>query len=193
MIDDLDPKYRLSYLVGEIVRNDVGVESEMRMVWRKLHDAGLPIGDLQRDFGRLLPQVRKTLEHPEVPVDFKAIASDVLEAASKAHQLRNAFAHDQLLQDYFDEDLVRSMRARTPPRPMTDLQNLADDLLKLTWRTRGVWIIAPPWVGGPLDDFSDRDGLISWTRVAMGHIRDDIPNAIVGTDGESPEPPGGYR
>lgn len=67
MLDDLDSKYRLSFLVGEIVRNDVGVESEIRMLWRKLFDAGLPIGEMQRDFGRLIPQIRKVLVRPEVP------------------------------------------------------------------------------------------------------------------------------
>lgn len=194
MLDDLDPKYRLSYLIGEAVRNDVWAESEMRSVWRALYEARLPVGPVQRDFGRLIPQLRKTMHLPSVPADFRDLALEVIEATHAAHQKRNAVTHDLLIQDHFDSNLVRSMRTSAPPRPLVELQAISEELMTLAWRLRGVWVIAPSWFGGiSEDDGQTRESLLSWTRVAMGHIRDDVPNAILGTPGDAPEPPGGYH
>ncbi|MGO4535199.1 hypothetical protein [Leifsonia sp. 2MCAF36] len=194
MLEDLDAKYRLSYLIGEVVRNDVWAESEMRSVWRALHNAQLPIGPMQRNFGFLIPQVRKTLRLPAVPEPFRKIALEVVEATHAAHQRRNTVAHDLLMQDHFDSNLVRSMRTSAAPRPLLELHAVSQDLMTMAWRLRGIWVTAPRWLRGPFsDDGQTRDSLLSWTRVAMGHIRADVPNAIVGTPGDAPEPPGGYR
>ncbi|MFF1573924.1 hypothetical protein ACFVWR_14350 [Leifsonia sp. NPDC058292] len=194
MLDDLDHAYRLSYLIGEIVRNDVWAESEMRSVWRALHDAHLPVGEMQRNFGYLVKQVRTALRLPSIPHDFQVLALEVIEATHAVHQMRNTVAHDLLIQDHFDSNLVRSMRTSAPPRPFAELQAISADLMTMAWRLRGIWVIAPSWIGGASeDDGNTRESLLSWTRVAMGHIRDDVPNAILGTPGDAPEPPGGYR
>jgi len=193
MLDDLYPKYRLSYLIGEIVRNDVWVESEMRMVWKKLRAVGLLADDLQRDYGRLIKQVRKPLALPETPEPFRTIALEVIDAAQGAHKRRSVLAHDILMVDVVDDSRVRSLRSLTPTRPLAELAAFSEELKTLAWRTRGLWIIAPQWIGGPLDDYETRDGLPSWTRVAMGHIRTDVPDRILGIAGDTPEPPGGFR
>jgi hypothetical protein len=166
----------------------------MRSVWRALHEAQLPVGPLQRNFGYLIPQVRKAIRTPSVPAAFQALALDVIEATNAAHQKRNSVTHDLLIQDYFDSNLVRSMRTSAPPRRLVELQSISVELMTLAWRLRGVWVIAPSWFGDvSADDGQTREGLLSWTRVAMGHIRDDVSNEILGTPGAAPEPPGGYR
>lgn len=51
------------------------------------------------------------------------------------------------------------------------------------WRLRGVWIIAPHWLGSGDDGdhrWDDRYDLLSWKRVVMGHIADDR-HRVVGT------------
>lgn len=67
-VAELPSEFRLSYLVGEVERNDVYAEHEMRLVWNALHEAGLSDGsERQRDFGRMIKQVRRMLTHPDVP------------------------------------------------------------------------------------------------------------------------------
>jgi hypothetical protein len=75
---------------------------------------------------------------------------------------------------------------------MEEIEKCADDLRRAMYRMRGVWIIAPHWVGGPIEDDLDVDDMRSWTRVAMGHIAD-LPGVIQGTPGSAPEPPDGWR
>ena len=192
MDDDLPEKYRLHYWLGMIVQNDVFAESEMGMLWRALHQAGLPVDDFQRDFGRLIPVVRRGLKLAQIPNEFRSIASDVLEATHRAHRVRRELAHDLLMLDHRDSSVVRSMRSAFPPRPMSELESCANDLMTLTWRLRATGIIAPFWIGGPKDGYETEEIIRSWTRVAMGHISDEHPNAIVGTLGPWPEPPGGF-
>ena len=57
-------KYRLSFVVGEIVRNDVWVENETKVLFNRLRAGGLPSDPMLRDFGKVIPQVRRTLMLP---------------------------------------------------------------------------------------------------------------------------------
>ena len=57
-------KYRLSFVVGEIVRNDVWAENETKVLFNRLRAGGLPSDPMLRDFGKVIPQVRRTLMLP---------------------------------------------------------------------------------------------------------------------------------
>lgn len=190
--DELPKKFQLSYLLGEVVRNDVYAEHEMRLLWNAFEDAGLGDGaERQRDFGRMIPQVRKMIAHSAVPDTFRTIASDVIEATHRAHLYRRALVHDLLIEGPQPRGEALSAFRNHPPRPLAEIERCGDDLKRASWRLRGLWIIAASWVGGPLDEYRTVADLRSWTRVAMGEIRDD-PSVIAGTAGPSPEPPEGY-
>jgi hypothetical protein len=185
--DDVPDRYALSFLIGEVVRNDVGAESEMRMLWWRLRQAGLVDEKMERDLGRLVKQVRCGLRDPAVPAEFGRIALDVLERTWTAHRLRNELVHDHWVNLPWDATQIRSMRSASP-RQLSDLRACAADLLTLTWRLRGVAVIAPAWLG--TEDHDDDEPLSdddahSWTRVAMGHIADD-PGRVAGTPGPAP-------
>jgi cell division protein FtsL len=90
MTDDMPEMYRLSFLVGEIVRNDTYAEHETRVLWNRLRDAGLGEENRQRDFGRLLPQVRSMLAEDRVPTKFRRLATQVVDDTLHAHQYRSA-------------------------------------------------------------------------------------------------------
>lgn len=190
-IEDVPVTQRLSFYLGEIVRNDNHAESELHMLWRSFQSAGLTSEPMQRDFGRLVPQMRKMLKHERVPTPFGEVAEGVLVFTANSHRRRRDLVHDLLAQDFFDANQVRSMRGDRSSRPMSELRDCADDLIRAAWRIRGLWITAPYWTGGPREEGHDAWGLHSWTRVAMGHIAEH-PYAIVGTEGEAPEPPGGW-
>lgn len=198
---DLPKEFELSFYLGEIVRNDVYAEHEMRVLWNFLDAAGLrqglSAGDYkrgrERDFGRLIPQVRKLLSQSAVPPEFRRIALDVIETTHVSHTYRAKLVHDLLVQSPWDGNTVRSAFGTNPPRSVDELRQCAAELKRSSWRLRGVWIIAPHWVGGPLDVPVDDEGsLRSWTRVAMGHIEDN-PHTVIGTQGDCPEPPSGFR
>lgn len=191
-IEDVPAPLRLSFYLGEVVRNDNHAESELGALYRSFQEAGLAAEPMQRDFGRLIPQMRKLLGNERVPKPFAGVAIGALDFAGNAHRRRRELVHDLLTQDVLNANQVRSMRGRRPPRPMSELKNCADDLLTATWRIRGLWITAPYWIGGQVEEGHDASDLRSWTRVAMGHIADH-PYATIGTEGEAPEPPGGWR
>lgn len=188
MTDDVPDRYALSFLISEVVRHDIGAESEMRMVWHWLRQAGLVDEPMERDLGRLIKQVRRGLRDPAVPEEFGRIALQVLERTWTAHRLRNELVHDQWVNVPWNATQIRSMRSATP-RQLADLRICAADLLTLSWRLRGAAVIAPAWLGTEDKDdepLSDADAH-SWTRVAMGHIADE-PGRIVGTPGPAPLP-----
>lgn len=189
-------EYRLSFVVGEIVRNDVYAENGTKVLFNTLRASGLPCDewyepDPPRDFGKVIPLVRRMLALPQVPAPFAKIATQVLEMTSRAHAVRADTVHDILLQLPFEPDHIRSGFAGTS-RQMSDLEKCADDLKEVTWRLRGVYIIAPHWLDGPTEEWETVENLASWTRVAMGHIADN-PNQVAGSPGKSPEPPSGFR
>jgi hypothetical protein len=189
MSDEIPPRFELSFLIGEVVRNDVFAESEMRSLWWVLHRAGLVRRDEPGTFGRAIDDVLRGLKKPEVPESFRAIALDVVQPTKHQHLARNQLAHDQWIQLRWEPEQLRSMRA---PRSVTlaELRACADALQYLTWRLRGVWIIAQWWLDVVPDWERDlRDDLQSWTRVAMGFIADD-PSQVIGTPGPAPLPPG---
>jgi hypothetical protein len=190
---EVPEEFRLSFLVGEIVRNDVYAEHEMRLLWGTLHSAGLS-GEGEephRDFARVIRQVGAQLARPEVPADFRKLAKKVVDATGIVHKYRAGLVHDLLVEGPWMRGKVMAAFSDAPPRGLDELQKCADDLKVLTWRLRGLWIIASSWVGGPVMSYATADGFRSWTRVAMGHIKDDS-STIVGTKGPCPEPPGGY-
>jgi len=189
---DLPEKYRLSFLVGEIVRNDVFAETEMRTFFYELSRVGLTTEPHQQNLGRLVGQVRKALNRDAVPIEFRDLALEVVESLAGQHRLRSSLAHDQWmhLQKVRPEE-VRSMRRTGTIRPIRELEECAAELIRLAWRIRGLWIIAPYWLNGDLSDHTSPEDLHSWTRVAMGHIADDS-TTTQGTVGEAPHPPGGF-
>lgn len=192
-LEDLPPAYRLSWAIGEVVRQDVYAEHEMRVLWGALHGAGLGEGEkMPRSYGRLIPQVQSMLEEAEVPAEFGAMALPVIEDTAGAHRYRNEVAHDLLIEVPWGPDDARSAFGAYPPRPLTEIESVSAGLKTLTWRLRAVRIIAPQWVGGPVESGATEQNYWSWTRVALGHIADN-PDRIEGTEGPAPEPPGGYR
>lgn len=193
MVDaELPEKYRLSFLVGEIVRNDVSTENETRMLWRRLQAVGLLDPD-KFSYGRLFGKLRKALASPQVPGAFRSIALDVLSTADAEHKTRNALAHTIFMHHpKFGDDLVRPARHGVGSWQLSKIEDAARDSLRTSWHMRGVWIIAPYWIGGPTDGYESAESLQSWTRVAMGHIAD-VPGVIEGTPGPAPEPTEGYE
>lgn len=197
---DLPLKYTLSYVIGEVVRNDVFAETEMRLLWRELSAVLSPGDEMQREMGRLIKQVRSLLNRGEVPAAFRDIGRAVLDEAAAAHRLRNVFIHDQWLHlPAFRPGSIRSLRRTNENRAdgrfgdvaLADFERCADELKRSAWRLRGLWITAPYWLGQEPDWTSTDDELDSWTRVAMGHIADD-PEMTRGTPGPAPQPLGGW-
>jgi len=188
---------RLSFLIGEVVRNDVAVESETRILaWElaRLHvDSG--IEEPERDFGRLIKQVRRGLNNPGVPAPFREIALRTIEASARAHRRRNLLVHDQWVYVEWNRE-VRSQRS-AESSDFSEMRESADELIQLIWRTRAAWVIAPAWLGGGNShepSYEDpEDGLSAgevryWTRIAMGHI-DLSGNQVAPIDGPAPLPP----
>jgi len=184
-------EFRLSFVVGEIVRNDVYAENETKVLYNKLCASGLTEERVERDFGRLVPQVLKALESPRVPEPFRQIAAQVMNKTQRAHLVRRETVHDILIQMPFESERIGSGFGKSP-RSLATLEKCADDLREAIWRIRALWVITPQWLGGPLDGWETVDSLQSWTRVAMGHIAN-VPNEIRGTPGKCPEPQGGFR
>lgn len=191
MTEQVPARHELSFFIGEIVRNDVVLETEMRALWRQLRAVGLAEDEMQRNLGRTISQVRKMVREQAVPLAFRDLALEVVDLAADAHRERSVLAHDQWMQLPYRPDEVSSMRRPNSRRPLEELGQCAADLLRIAWRTRALWIIAPYWVGGDLSDHTSPDDLHSWTRVAMGHIADD-ERMVFGTLGEAPHPPGGF-
>lgn len=191
-IEDVPASLRLSFYLGEIVRNDNHAETELAALYRSFDEAGLTSEPRQRDFGRLIPQARRLLVHEQVPEDFRSLVASVLDFTANAHRRRREIVHDLLAHDVVNPALVRSLRGGQAVVSMTALKGCADDLLVATWRIRGLSVTAPYWIGGRTQDGPDASDLRSWTRVAMGHIADH-PHVTIGTEGECPEPPGGWK
>jgi hypothetical protein len=99
--------------------------------------------------------------------------------------------HDLLVMGWGRNEDVHSAIGKSPPRPMVELVDCANGLRACGHRLRGLYIIAPYWLGSEGDGWDDAAGLRSWTRVAMGHLAD-MPGLIIGTEGPAPEPPGGW-
>jgi hypothetical protein len=184
-------EFRLSFVVGEIVRNDVYAENETKVLYKKLCESDVAEERAERDFGRLLPQVLKALELPQVPKPFRQIAAQVINKTQRAHSVRRDTVHDILTQMPFESERIGSGFGKSP-RSLLTLEKCADDLREAIWRIRALWLITPQWLGGPLAGWETVDSLQSWTRVAMGHIVN-VPNEIRGTPGKCPEPQGGFR
>lgn len=189
---DVPERYRLSYLVGEIVRNDSYAEHEARVLWHRLRAVGLGAERPLREFGRLLSELRRMMRDDRVPGDFSVIGQGAVDELAAAHRLRASLVHDVLMQVPWRDGQVISAIRRAPNRPIQDLADCAETLRRGMYRMRGLWIIAPQWVGGVLEEPLDVPDLVSWTRVAMGHIADTL-GIIEGTPGDSPIPPGGWR
>ena len=189
---EVPEEFRLNYYMGEIVISDSFAEHEARVFWNVLHGVGLMVGRRPDMFGRLLPALEAAVGGPTVPAEFRDIATPLLESARVWHKYRRDLVHDLLVKGWGRGDEVRSALGKHPPRPMQEIVQCAEELRRASFRLRGLWIIAPYWLNGPRDSWADAESLRSWTRVAMGHIAD-VPNAIIGTEGPAPEPPGGWE
>lgn len=186
---DVPAPYRLSFLIGEVVRADVGVESEVRALWSHLRVAGLGDEKPGESFGRVLASVRRTMERsPGIPGDYRSLAVPVLAAVKAAHAERNVLAHDIWVQMPWRDDRAHATFARES-REIDALAALVDELKRLLFRVRGLWILAHPWLLGEADVEMDARDLHSWTRVAMGHAV--VGGHVVeGTPGPAVLPPG---
>lgn len=192
MTDDVLPqRFEFSFLVGEVVRNDVFVETETRALWRELTASGVSSGSFTIALGRLLPLVRKAMMDERTPIAFREVALPVVQAVQNAHRERNRLVHDQWVQSPWSPGEVRALR-RPEQRQVSELRELSERLLELTWRMRGLAIIAPAWLRPEEErdaDDEDADDLHQWTRVAMGFIEYD-GNKVKGSAGPAPMPPG---
>lgn len=184
--DDVPAEYQLSFWIGEVVRNDVYVETETRVLWSELNLAGLCDEPIQRDYGRVISQVRRALRREEVPAPFRDLALQVVGLAANAHRERNQLAHDQWVSIPWVPGTVSGSRAKR--RDVGEFAECARRLLELTWRMRGVGIIAPAWLEQDDGRESDRDEVWHWTRVAMGG-RSDEPGVVRGSAGPATLPP----
>jgi hypothetical protein len=188
---EVPEEFRLSYYMGEIVIRDSFAEHEARVFWKVLYEVGIVGGKRPEMFGRLLPQLETAVQGPGVPTEFRDIAAPLLESTRVWHKYRRDLVHDLLVTGWGRGDDVMSATGKHPPRPMHEMKKCAAELQSASYRLRGLYIIAPYWMNRPGDGWDDADNLRSWTRVAMGHIADQ-PNAIIGTKGPAPEPPGGW-
>ncbi|MFJ4255168.1 hypothetical protein [Microbacterium sp. NPDC090003] len=189
--DVLPPRFEFSFLVGEVVRNDVFVETETRVLWTELIAAGVASGSFMTNFGRLLPLVRKAVRDEHTPTPFREVALPVVQAVQEAHRERNRLVHDQWVQSPWSPGEVRALR-RPERRQLSELRKLAESLLELTWRMRGLAVIAPAWLrpgDDPGEEELDTEDLHQWTRVAMGFIDYD-GHQVRGTSGPAPMPRG---
>ncbi|HTN90948.1 MAG TPA: hypothetical protein VL242_45060 [Sorangium sp.] len=190
-LEDIPEALRLNYYVGDIVIGDSFTEHEGRVLWNALRSVGLVEGDYEQMFGRLLPKLENAFRRPEVPAELSSIALDLLATTRKWHGYRSALVHDLLTIGWGRDDDVLSALGKHPPRKMREMAECAAALRTCGYRLRGLWIIAPHWLGGAGDEWETAEGLRSWTRVAMGEIAD-APHTILGTEGPAPEPPGGW-
>jgi hypothetical protein len=190
--EEVPDALRLNYYVGAIVINDSFTEHEGRVFWNTLREAGLTEDDYPREFGRLLRDVKKVLRAPEAPAEFRTLARDVIITTAKWHRYRSDLVHDLPTMGWGrrSDDVVSALN-KNPPRPMRDLATCAERLQTSGYRLRGLYIIAPYWLGVVGDGWDTAANLRSWTRVAMGEIAD-VRGTITGTEGPSPEPPGGW-
>jgi hypothetical protein len=98
----------------------------MRLVWNALNEAGLGDGsERQRDFGRMIKQVRKMLTQPDVPQAFRALASEVVEATHQAHLYRRDLVHDLLVEAPWRHKEARSAFGAHPPRLLAEISSAA--------------------------------------------------------------------
>jgi hypothetical protein len=188
---EIPEELQLNYYMGEIVISDSFAEHEARVLWAALFGAGILAGKRPEMFGRLLPQLEDAFGLPQVPAELREIALPLLATTRKWHKYRRDLVHDLLVTGWGRDDAVQSALGKNAPRPMDELAECGTTLRTCSMRLRGLYLIAPWWLGGTLDSWVDADGMRSWTRVAMGHIGD-LPNMILGTEGPSPEPPGGW-
>lgn len=201
MSDVPPPRFEFFFLVGEVVRNDVFVETESRVLWAELVAADVASGNAPTAFGRLLPLVRKAMGNERTPAPFRDVALPVLQAVQDAHRERNRLVHDQWVQSPWSPGEVRALR-RPERRQLSELRELAERLLDLIWRVRGLAVIAPAWFRREEDEKAhdvsdenaddeneaDADDVHQWTRVAMGFIDYD-GHQVKGTSGPAPLPP----
>lgn len=189
--EDVPEEQRLNYYTGDIVISDSFAEHEARVLWEALHGVQLVTGKRPEMFGSLLPKLREAFEQPRVPDEFRRIAVELIETTQKWHRYRRDMVHDLLVMGWGRNDDVHSAIRKHPPRPMREIVECADAIRTCGFQLRGLYIIAPYWLGAAGDGWDDAAGLRSWTRVAMGHLAD-VPGSIVGTEGPAPEPPGGW-
>lgn len=188
---EVPEQFRLSYYLGEIVIRDSFAEHEAHVLWKVLYELGIVSGKRAVMFGRLLPQLSNAIQDSGFPAEFRDIAVPVFESTRVWHKYRRDLVHDLLVTDWGRGDDVMSATGKNPPRPMEEIKRCAVELRSASYRLRGLCVIAPYWMNRPGDGWGDADNFRSWTRVVMGHIADK-PNAIVGTKGPAPEPPGGW-
>jgi len=125
-------EYRLSFVVGEIVRNDVYAENETKVLFNTLRANGLPCeAEMPRDFGNVIPLVRAMIALSQVPAPFATIATKVIELTSRAHAVRRNTVHDILIQMPYEPQRIGSGFGRKP-RFMSDLERCADNLKEAT-------------------------------------------------------------
>jgi hypothetical protein len=192
-LDDVPEPLRLNYFVGEITVSDSYAEHEARVLWNTFSAAGLVKGKQWPGFfGTLLNVLTEAFERPEVPELLSEIVLPLLATTQRWHNYRAHVVHDLLAIGWGEAGHVQSAIGKSPPRPMTELVECGEALGSCGWRLRGVWIVAPWWIGGELDSGATPGDMRSWTRVIMGEIAD-VPNEIRGTPGPSPEPPGGWQ
>jgi|GEM_PF-1780855 len=190
-IEDVPEGQRLNYFTGDIVISDSFAEHEARVLWNTLYDVKLVSGKRPEMFGALLPRLQEAFERPEVPEDIRGIALGLIETTQRWHRYRRDMVHDLLVMGWGRDDDVHSAIGKHPPRPMLEIVECASALRTCGFRLRGLYIVAPYWLGGKPDGWDNADALRSWTRVAMGHLAD-VPGSILGTPGDAPEPPGGW-
>lgn len=192
---DLSPNDRLTYLIGDIVRSDAFAENEARGVWSVLAGSPEATRVMPRDFARIVEDCRAMLKNSNLDNYILELCREVLTVAGEAHAERSVLAHDQWMQHLPDDLQWHSVRALSSPkqlkskRPLHDFEQCRDQLTRVGWRLRALWIVVPQWFGepGPLDDLDEADR-VWWTSIAKGTFEFaetgikanpvDVPNVI---------------
>lgn len=189
---ELPEPYRLSFLIGEICRRNVWVENELRRLAYAFDESPVNSPKWESDYGRMLPQLVTTASQSAVPEPFRRLVAQVANLSITENRNRNRFAHDLWIEIPRQVSPIVGLSPRRGREEVDveDFRRCAAELARLVARARGLWIIAPSWIG-PAADWQNADDLRSWTRVSMGHIADNA-SAMRGTPGACPEPPGGY-
>ncbi len=177
---ELQPDLRLTFLLGDIVRNDTFAEGESRVVFQVLERATTGSWPIQNDFVRVLEDSKKILKSLALDDFANDMTREAIREAINAHKARNPLTHDRWMhlggeaESWQSAPMLTNRPAFVKPtkRNLTTFLAARDALSHAAWRMRGVSLVLPSWLGMKtlLDQRRD-DERRWWTAVALGRFR----------------------
>jgi hypothetical protein len=155
-----NPDDRLTYVLGNINRDDNFAEGEALSVFWALAAPGRGGATAPRDFARILEGCRTMAKTAGVPDFAREVTLSTLDEAATAHRQRNLLTHDRWMHLPWrkTEQWNSPRRQMTPQGPKVTTRTLdefvacSDALHRVGWRLRSLWIILPAWLGND-DEF----------------------------------------